>query len=270
MLQALERGFSKFGIDYYLIGAVSKDVWMRGVYNFPTKRATRDIDFAIFINEKGIYEQLSTYLVNEEGFTPIKDNAFALIWEDGVEVDLMPFGAIEDENRKVTVEGIGYTSIHVDGFKEVYDAGLPQIELENHHQFKFCTIPGIVLLKLIAWDDRPERRRDDILDISDILRHFFEMNQDNIYNHNNDLFSDEQHEGDISKELLEIAAQVMGRELKTIVQNSEVLIPRIKKILDNNIQDAATSNMAHIMIEYFDNTLEDNVKIIKAIRLGLE
>jgi predicted nucleotidyltransferase len=35
--------------------------------------------------------------------------------------------------------------------------------------------PGIVLLMLIAWKDRPELRRDYILDISDILHQFFHM-----------------------------------------------------------------------------------------------
>ena len=29
-------------------------------------------------------------------------------------------------------------------------------------KFKFYTLPGIVILKLLAWDDRPEKRRDDI------------------------------------------------------------------------------------------------------------
>jgi len=28
LLEALERGFSKFGIDYYLVGATARDVWM--------------------------------------------------------------------------------------------------------------------------------------------------------------------------------------------------------------------------------------------------
>ena len=31
MLLALERGFSKFGIDFYLVGAVARDVWMMGI-----------------------------------------------------------------------------------------------------------------------------------------------------------------------------------------------------------------------------------------------
>ena len=55
MLQALERGFKKFGIDFYLVGAVSRNVWMSGINNISPRRATRDIDFAVFINDKGIY-----------------------------------------------------------------------------------------------------------------------------------------------------------------------------------------------------------------------
>jgi predicted nucleotidyltransferase len=55
-------------------------------------------------------------------------------------VDLLPFGAIEDENRKVTIQGTGYTSVHVDGFNEVYEEGLPEVELAGRHHFKFCTL----------------------------------------------------------------------------------------------------------------------------------
>ena len=47
MLGALERGFNKFGIDFYLVGAVARDVWMNGIYNIKTGRTTKDIDFAV-------------------------------------------------------------------------------------------------------------------------------------------------------------------------------------------------------------------------------
>jgi predicted nucleotidyltransferase len=147
-LAALERGFSGFGIDYYLIGAVSRNVWLSGINGITPRRTTADVDFAVFINDQGVYEQLKEYLTTIEGFQPYKENAFVLIWKDGTEIDLLPFGAIEDENRKVTVQGTGYTSIHVDGFKEVYDQQLPEVELSENHRFKCCTLPGIVLLKL--------------------------------------------------------------------------------------------------------------------------
>lgn len=45
IFQAIERGFIKFGIDFYLVGATARDVWMKGVHILPSKRATRDIRY---------------------------------------------------------------------------------------------------------------------------------------------------------------------------------------------------------------------------------
>ncbi|MBX2951949.1 MAG: hypothetical protein KF870_05560 [Leadbetterella sp.] len=69
-----------------------------------------------------------------------------LLWKDKTGVDLLPFGVIEDEDSKVTTSGLGLTHINLQGITEVYEEGLPQLELQGKHQFKFCTLPGIVLL----------------------------------------------------------------------------------------------------------------------------
>lgn len=263
MLSALERGFEKFGIDFYLVGAVARDAWMSGINKIGPRRTTGDIDFAVLINDKGVYEQLKEYLINEEGFQLAKENAFVLI-KDNMEVDLMPFGAIEDKQSRVTVQGTGYTSIHVPGFKEVYEADLPEINLDGDHTFKFSTLPGIVLLKLLAWDDRPEMRRDDILDISDILRHFYSMYDELIWNNHNDLYADEN--SDMPE--IHVAARVMGREIKKITVKNEKLCTRIEGILEANTVDVANSHLAAIMIGYFDNTMEDNVELLKQLKQG--
>jgi len=162
MLSALERGFGKFGIDYYLVGAVARDAWMSGINHISPKRTTADIDFAVLIGNKSIYEALKGYLIEKEDFHPIRGNDFVLIWKSKTQVDLLPFGSISDEDMEVTTGGLGLININMQGFAEVYEEGLPQLDLEGKHQFKFCTLPGIVLLKMIAWDDRPEIRRDDI------------------------------------------------------------------------------------------------------------
>lgn len=49
MFTALERGFTRFGIDYYLVGAVSRNVWLSGIHGIDPKRQTGDIDFGVFI-----------------------------------------------------------------------------------------------------------------------------------------------------------------------------------------------------------------------------
>lgn len=260
MLTALQRGLTKFNIDFYLIGAVARDVWMNGINNIAPKRTTGDIDFAVFISKIGVYENLIEYLIETESFQPYKGNAYVLIWNNSTEVDLLPFGAIEDENARLS--GLGLANINLQGFAEVYEIGLPTIDLEGKNQFKFCTLPGIVLLKLIAWDDRPEARRDDIKDICDILNHFFSMYDNEIWEYHSDLFGEE------SADLNHIAARVMGREMSKIAKKNEKLFERINKILEANTNNIPNSKMAIVMIEYFENTIEESVLLLNQLKLG--
>jgi len=262
MLYALQRGLEKFGIDFYLVGAVARNVWMTGINNISPRRTTGDIDFAVLINDKGVYEALKNYLINTEGFQPYKGNEYVLIWKERQEVDLLPFGAINEEDAKFTSNGLGLTSISLQGFSEIYNDGLPTLDLEGKHQFKFCTLPGIVLLKLIAWDDRPEARRDDIKDISDILNHFFEMYDNEIFENHHDLFEKEE------TSLKHIAARVMGREMSKIAKKNESLFSRIVGILNSNTLVSQNSDIAKIMVEYYDNTIDDNIQLLKHLRQG--
>ena len=264
MLSALERGLTKYKVDFYLVGAVARDVWMSGINKIEPRRTTGDIDFAVFINNIATYDELREHLINEEGFFPYKGNNFVLIWKGRTQVDLLPFGAIEDENGRVSTNGIGLTNISLQGFIEIYEEGLPELNLQAEHQFKFCTLPGIVLLKMIAFDDRPEHRRDDIKDISDILNHFFDMHDEEIWANHSDLFGEEEID------LKELAARVMGREIKKITKRNQKLENRIMSILERNTNNAANSNMAIIMVEYFKNTVEDNVKLIRQIKMGFQ
>lgn len=264
MLTALERGLAKFKVDFYLVGAVARDVWMSGINKIEPRRTTGDIDFAVFINNIETYDELREHLINEEGFFPYKGNNFVLIWKGRTQVDLLPFGAIEDENGRVTTNGIGLTNISLQGFTEIYEEGLPQLNLEDEHQFKFCTLPGIVLLKMIAFDDRPEHRRDDIKDISDILNHFFDMYDEEIWANHSDLFGEEEIE------LKELAARVMGREIKKIAKRNPKLQDRVISILERNTNAALNCSMAIVMIEYFKNTVEDNVRLLHQIKRGFE
>ena len=262
MLTALEKGLNKYNIDFYLVGAVARDVWMTAINDIPPSRVTGDIDFAVFINDKNTYADLREYLINVEKFIPYKGNGFVLKWKNIIQIDLMPFGEIEAKPSNITVEGTGLTSLNMPGFKEIYDSGLPEAELEEKHRFKFCTLPGIVLLKLLAFQERPEIRRDDIKDISKILKHFFDMYADEIYENHNDLFGDK----DIN--LHWIAARVLGRDMGKIARLNDALFLRIRKILKKNTIDIHSSDIAKIMAEFFQNTIEENVKLLEQVKIG--
>ncbi|MEA1897210.1 MAG: nucleotidyl transferase AbiEii/AbiGii toxin family protein [Bacteroidota bacterium] len=259
IFQALERGFIKFGIDFYLVGATARDVWMRGVHDLPPKRATSDIDFGIMIKDINTFDDLKSYLIDVEGFVPYKENEFVLIWKDKTQVDLIPFGDLEREGI-VTVKGTGFTSMNVEGFKEVYEQASEEIITEDQ-RFKVCTLPGIVILKLIAWDDRPEVRRDDIDDIAEIIKNYFHLNDEVIFEQHSDLFTDD-------TELDEIASQFLGREIGKIVSGNPKLVERIKGILENGLND--NNNLAELYASESDETIEYSKSLISHIMKGIE
>lgn len=234
---------------------------MSAINDIPPSRITGDIDFAIFINDKGTYDNLKKYLIEEEGFSPYKGNAFVLVWKGFIQVDLLPFGEIKDKNDAVSIQDSGLTSLNMPGFKEIYDAGLPVVELEEIHKFKFCTLPGIVILKLMAWQDRPEIRRDDIKDMSNILKHFFDMYADEIFENHNDLF------GGNDFELHLIAARVMGREMNKIAKRNEMLHNRLMDLLKISTNNK-NIEIAKIMAEFYENTIEDNLVLLEQIKTG--
>lgn len=262
LLYAIERGFDKFGVDYYLIGALARDTWL-GLHDIRPGRATRDIDFAILIPDISTFHELKDYLVTQEGFNEYKENAFVLLWKDGTQVDLLPFGNIED-NGVVRVQGRGHTSINVDGFLEVYQQGLPEVLLETGNNFKFCSLHGIVLLKLIAWDDRPEMRTKDIHDICEILSHYFNISAEEIYNNHNDLFVDE------TAKLIEIAATVLGREIGLIISQNHNIANRVLGILAENIRSEGMSKLARQMTAYYNNTVEENTRLLQCLITGIK
>ncbi len=268
IFSALERGFEKFGLDFFLAGAMAKDIWMLGIHEKTTGRITRDIDMAVLISNRKKYSELKNYLIAHEGFTPSKENAFALIWENKLKgkmitpVDLMPFGDIADADGKVTIEGFGFTSIELPGFQEIFETGLPEMELGGKHKFKVCTLPGIVILKLIAWDDRPEMRKKDIIDISEILEHYFDMTADEIYDSYSSLFDWE------NSSLPQISATVLGMKMREIAARNKKIWQRLEKILAANTRELNESKMAVIMAENRGNTAEDNFDIIQKMKEG--
>lgn len=251
-------------MDFFLIGAVARDLWMNAINGIPPNRITRDIDFAVLVKDNGTYESLKQFLIKNEGFQPVKNNAFVLLWKGLIQIDLLPFGKIVDDDSKVRIEGIGLTAVNMPGFMEIYSAGLPVVELEGKHQFKFCTLPGIVILKLLAWEDRPEIRMDDIKDIGTLLQHFFSMYSNRIYEHHYDLF------GGLDTDLPEIAARVMGREMNQITRRNSKLHNRLTKLLQENTQDMRTSKIALLLSQYFDNTVETNIKLLLEMLEGLQ
>lgn len=263
IFDALEEAFSQVGIDYYVIGALARDIWYsRGGKSF---RQTRDVDFAVLVGSQRDYESVRNFLKNSKGFVDTRSNAFVMLTATGIQIDILPFGEIEIDEG-VSLAGPGINSIKVNGFKEVYEAGTVDMQLETGHHFKTATLPSIVLLKLIAFDDRPEHRGKDPGDIADIISNYFELQAEFIYSEHLDLFSGNYEE----LALAQVSAIIIGREIKKIASANKNLMKRLNRILEKHISAMEDSAFIRLMVSENKSSVEENVKLLQYLLQAME
>jgi predicted nucleotidyltransferase len=121
-----------------------------------------------------------------------------------------------------------------------------------------------VLLKLIAYDDRPEKRLKDARDIANVMTHYFDLQADLIYEEHNDLFAEEE------RTLEEIAAIVIGREVKKIAVGNTSLLTRLKTILSREIDRKEGSSFVREMTAELDSTIVQTTALLGNLLSGLE
>ena len=118
------------------------------------------------------YQEALDMLVTVLGFETIKHVPFRLTSPFGYTVDLIPFGEISIDERVLPDTGWD-RPVFVNGFEEIFKKATVPVEVRDEPvQYKVATLAAIVLLKLIAFDDRPEHRTQDPQDIADIIEAF--------------------------------------------------------------------------------------------------
>ena len=243
-------------IDFFIIGAIARNIWY--VSNNENSRGTKDIDFGVYVSDVKKYNELREELKSNYGYKESTENAFCLITQDGKQIDLLPFGEIEKEGQ-VIIEGKGLTKVNLDGFKEAFEFGVNEVEI-GEEKYKACSIPGVMILKLIAYDDRPNRRIKDIVDINSICLNYPALEADFIWGNHFDLY-----EGDI--EHYEVGVIVLGREMKKLVLTNSDLENRIISIIDKAIEQE--SPVLSLMIQNSeDETIEDKKYILEKLKFG--
>ena len=229
----IDRVMNEAGAPYYLIGASAIALQLLQ-QNIKPARGTKDIDFAVMLSSLNEYDEIVARLL-ENGFSEVKDVPHRLYHgQYNAAVDILPFGEIEEDSTVHFVER--NTELHVLGFSEVLKT-TEQVAIEE----TIANLPplaGMVILKLVAWSDRPEMRQNDLADILLVIDKFFEFSWDEIVEHHNDTFPEE------GFDQLIIAAQVLGRKARPFINANERLNDRIMSVLQVNLASASESAIA--------------------------
>lgn len=246
----LDQAFAELNINYYVLGALARDAW----YAIANKqaRATRDIDLAIYVDSNEHYEELLATLVTAYGFEAIEDVPFKLRTPFGYTMDFIPFG-IESIDEKFEFEEGWDEPIYINGLEEVFEnATVKAMDEEAGIEFNIASLPAILLLKLIAYDDRPEKRNQDPGDIREIILNYFDIKDHFIWDKHNDLFTEDNED----LELHEYSAIVIGRQMKDILALNKRLHTRILTIL--SLENRTQQRMVEAMTN--NEVTEEQVK----------
>lgn len=254
IFEALERAFKKFDMDYYLIGAQSRDVWI-GHLDL-AKRMTRDIDYCVYVKDRDTWNELTGYLTDKEGF--IRDEREPYRFYKKNMVDLIPFGGLEI-NREVVLYN-PTTKLSVYGCKEVTEDA---VILEG--AFKIVTLSGLCIMKLIAYNEKPDSRAKDLDDYLFIVKNYHEMAGEELFsNKHADLI-----EGDF--EVNVASARMLGRNMAITLNKNEKLKEKIISILSHQLRDFHESEIEEMYkIRERDNDLVLRFKLVLETIKGIK
>lgn len=257
VFEVIDDAMIQHQIPYYLIGvnSIALELFKKGI---KPSRGTKDIDFAIMISIMEQYEQLGDTLA-QRGFNRVKAPWTFYSDQYNIAIDILPFGEIEEHDTLQFNQR--YSDLHVLGFKEVLEEA-EKVEIEEKI-VNIPPLPGMIILKLVAWSDRPEERENDLADILRIIEHYFDHNFDEIVESHNDTF------GDKELDQLLISAEVLGRKANNILLKSEVLEKRILNVLDANINDEQESKIAKDWASKKGWEIEYALKVLLAFQKGI-
>jgi predicted nucleotidyltransferase len=257
VLAQVSNACDELNIHFFIVGAIARNVWFAAHDEQPG--GTRDIDFAVYIPDKEEYQKLKAKLEADYNYHTSSENAYCMVTPEGRPIDLLPFGEIEMEGQ-VMIEGKGLNRISLEGFREVYSHGLKQVSLGNE-EYTVCTIPSVVILKLIAFDDRPERRIKDVKDIDSICKSYPSLEQEYIWSNHFDLYEEDRSHD-------EVGMIVLGREIRKIAVVNDQLYERLIRILHEAIEGRSRL-IDHMIMDSEKEKLENKEKLLRNMLHGL-
>lgn len=162
-----------------VVGAFARDLLVHYAYDIPAHRQTEDVDFAIAVADWSVYADLKKRLQENGQFREATKSQHRLHHVSGLLVDLVPFDGVETISRHLDWPPGGEFRMDVFGFREAVKAALP-VRLPDDVDVLVVSPPALVVLKLIAWQDRHyQAPKKDALDLMLIGSNYLDLGNQN-------------------------------------------------------------------------------------------
>jgi predicted nucleotidyltransferase len=160
--------------DYFVAGATARDLVLVHVHGLEPGKATRDIDFAIAVENWDKFMRLKELLVATRSFEASRAPHRMMYLDEAtatrIPIDLVPFGGIASSDGIIEWPPTRDTIMQVAGFPEVLRSSV-LLEVEGF-VVRVASLPGLVVMKLFAWSDRGYETQKDAVDLHQVIRSY--------------------------------------------------------------------------------------------------
>lgn len=256
-LQVIRQACTIADVPYFIIGAAARDLLMQYVHDMKPFRATLDVDAAIAVQRWEEYQHVISLLLSdfglEQGTEPHRVSG------KGITLDIVPFGGIADDDTTIEWPQTE-KKMSVVGFAAVFEAAV-EVTIDDEPPIPTASLPGLAILKLISWDEKPWERQRDALDIYTIMAAYHEVIGDDLYELHSDLF-------DENFDLQYASARIYGRDVAAILTSRD-LQATVLRILEDNTADELESKLALAMGDQLGRNYELRVRHLQAFQTGI-
>lgn len=246
-------------LNYIIAGATARDIIIWYQNGLQLLRATTDIDIAIYVKDWDAYNKFKSNLVLR-GFSP-HDKAEQRLMFDARPLDLIPFGEIAKDNL-IHWPSNDDVALNIFGFDEAYD-NREIIEITDGIEVNVVSLIGLVVLKLISWNDNPPERGKDIYDLFAIFLNYDSLClESELFEKNSDLL--DLNDFDYRTAWI----RILGRDIsKSFSKN---IVNRLSSILSRELEDVYNSQLIAGMIQVEKSVeTEFKVKLLNEFHNGL-
>jgi predicted nucleotidyltransferase len=168
IVRILNEAATQLRVPFFLAGASARDIVLVNLWGQLPGRATVDIDFAFAVNDWAEFDRLRVRLLATGHFVRVLNMEQRLIYTDPefgfqLPVDFIPFRGVASEDKMIAWPPAGDFVMNVAGFEEALRAAL-RLEVEPGLVISVASLPGLAILKLIAWIDRHCENNKDASD----------------------------------------------------------------------------------------------------------
>jgi predicted nucleotidyltransferase len=209
---------------FFVIGATARDILLNHCHAIRSYRQTRDLDIGVEVAGWEEFQQLSEALIATGRFTETRE-PYRLIY-GRFPVDIVPYGGVSPDNQTISWPPDHQVVMSIMGFQEAYDYGITvRLNDDPVLDVKVPTIPGMVMMKLISWNDRYPERPKDAEDLLFLMDNYAEAgNLDRLYDDEIELLQLEEFDQALAgirllgRDLALVATAETGEAIRTILE----------------------------------------------------